>query len=307
MVVKNLGANRGMQEQTLNTGMHWWDPLVFDVITYDTRLKMYALEDVPSNTLDGQPVMVDVSFEIGLIDKGVPTLHENVGTRYFQQVILPLGRASLRNHTSTALSDEIYTGSGRVKIQSQIAFELQGRLRPQGIRIEVNLRDIEFQNLDFVATLERKAQAAQEKVIQERLAEAAAQEAIKVKNKAEGAKFKVIQEAEAEREKLKLTGEGQRLQKQENAIGILAVATAEAEGMRLKRLALAGRGGEELVSIAWAENLGPNVKVYGVPTGAPGTSTFLFDSALRGVGRAAAAAAAVSERKWDENLASNLP
>jgi len=60
-------------------------------------------------------------------------------------------------------------------------------------------------------------------------------------------------------------------------------------------MALSGSGGAELVSIAWAENLGPNVKVYGVPTGAEGTSTFLFDEALRGFAGTAAVAAAARD------------
>jgi hypothetical protein len=38
---------------------------------------------------------------------------------------------------------------------------------------------------------------------------------------------------------------------------------------------LSGAGGSELVSIEWAKQLGPNVKVYAFPTGAPGTSSIM--------------------------------
>lgn len=42
-----------------------------------------------------------------------------------------------------------------------------------------------------------------------------------------------------------------------------------------RREALSGAGGRELVSIEWAKNLGPNVKVYAIPTGAPGTTSLM--------------------------------
>jgi regulator of protease activity HflC (stomatin/prohibitin superfamily) len=281
VVVKNFGENRGMQETTFDTGIHWVEPFMYDVVVYDTRLKQYNLDNTPANTKDGQPIEVDVSFELGLLDAGVPQLHENIGRAYYDQVVYPAARSALRTSTAKLLSDEIYTGAGRAEVQQAVANVLIGKLEPLGIRITPNLKDITFLNNDFVQTLERKAKAAQEQVIQQRLAEAAAQEAIKVKNQAEGQKFKSIQEAEAQREKLRLEGEGFRLQKEEEAKGILAIATAEAEGIRLKNVALAGAGGDRQVSIAWAENLGPNVKVYGVPTGAPGTNTFIFDKALK--------------------------
>jgi regulator of protease activity HflC (stomatin/prohibitin superfamily) len=275
VIVKNIGANRGMQEETLNTGMHWLDPFIYDVPIYNVKLRQYQLNDVPASTKDGQPIEVDVSFEIGLVDSGVPNLHETIGKDYFNQVVYPAARATIRTATANKLSDEVYTGEGRAAIQTEISNGLQIKLESAGIRITANLRNIDFLNTDFVATLEEKAKAAQKEVIQERLAAAAIQEALKVKAVAEGQKFRVIQEAEAEREKLRLQGEGVRLQKEEEAKGILAVGLAEAEVTKQKRAALAGAGGAEMVSIAWAENLGPNVKVYGVPTGAPGTNSII--------------------------------
>lgn len=282
VVIKNVGDGRGMQEYTFDTGMHWVEPFIYDVVVYDTRLKQYSLEDVPSNTKDGQPIQVDISFEIGLLDNNVPNLHENIGRDYFDQVVYPAARSALRGNTSKLLSDEIYTGSGRAAVQLAITEELQHKLEPLGIRVVANLRDIEFLNPDFVRTLERKAQAAQEQIIEERLAEAAVQAAIKVKNKAEGEKFKTIQEAEAQRERLRLEGEGQRLQKEEEAKGILAIAQAEAEGIRLKQQALSGPGGKLLRDIEVLGGLGKNVDYYGVPTGAPGTNTYIIDEALKG-------------------------
>jgi len=75
---------------------------------------------VQSNTKDGQPIAVDVSFEYGLLDRGVPGLHENVGKDYFTQVIYLATRSAIRNTTSTKSSDEIYTGIGRAEVQAEL-------------------------------------------------------------------------------------------------------------------------------------------------------------------------------------------
>lgn len=282
LVVKQFGDNRGVQETTLNTGTQFINPFTNDVIIYDTRLRQYDMEDVPSGTQDGQPVQLDVSFEIGLIDNLVPLLHERVGQNYFDQVIMPASRAAIRTATANKMSDQIYTGKGRSAIQEELNNSLTAKLEPLGITITSNLRDIEFLNADFVAVLEEKAKAAQEETIQERKAAGARQEALKIKAIAEGQKFKTVQEAEAKREQLKLQGEGYRLQKEEEAKGILAVATAEAEGINLKQRALSGPGGQLLRDIEVLGGLGKTVEFYGVPTGAPGTNTYIVDEALRG-------------------------
>lgn len=282
LVVKNFGANKGVQELTLNTGAHWYDPTINDVVVYDTRLKQYELTGVPAGTQDGQPIEVDVSFEIGLLDHNVPTLHETIGRDYFDEVVYPKARATIRTATANKLSDEVYTGAGRAAIQAELNEALSSKLQPMGIRISANLRDISFLNKDFVATLERKAKAAQEEVIQQRLAAAAKQEALKVQATAEGEKFKVEQAAMAERIRLQLQGEGEYLKQAEIAKGILAVGQAEADVIKLKANALVGSGGELYRDIEVLGGLGEAVEFYGVPTGAEGTATYIVDEALRG-------------------------
>ena len=285
LVIKQFGEGRGIQKETLGNaqgGTFWIDPITNDVAVYDTKLKQEKLLDILSNTADGQPILVDVTFEIGLISRNVPALHAQIGRDYFNQVVYPAARSAIRNSTSQHDSDVVYTGEGRALIQSNLTEVLATKLEPLGIRIQANLSDIEFQNQDFVATLERKAKADQEEVIQTRLAEAATQEAIKVKNVAEGAKFKRIQEAEAERETLRLEGEGERLKQEEIAQGILAIGNAEADVIKLKANALTGSGGALYRDIEVLGGLGQTVEFYGVPTGAEGTSTYIIDEALRG-------------------------
>ena len=227
---------------------------------------------MPSNTADGQPISVDLSLEVSLNPALVPDLHQKVGRDYMERVVFPALRSNIRNHTSQKTSDEIYTGAGRRFVQDIIQAEMREKLEPLGILISVNLRDIHFLNQDFIKVLEDKAEAQQRVTIAERQAAQAANDAIRVGNTAEGEKQKSIKVAEATRETRRLEGEGYRLQKEEEAKGILAVATAEAEGTRLKALALSGAGSSALVSMEWAKQMGPNVKVYGYPLGAPGTT-----------------------------------
>ena len=280
--IQMLGEKKGAYT-TLNTGVTWIEPFVYDVVKYDARLKQYILESLPAQTKDGQPIKVDVSLEIGLVDKAVPTLNENIGKNWYGEVVYPAARSALRNSTALKLSDEIYTGEGRLEVQDHVDKVLKQKLEPYGFRVAVNLREISFTNDDFVRTLERKAKAAQEVTIKEREAQAAAQEAVRIKNIAEGNKQKKIKEAEAERENLRLQGEGERLKQQETAKGILAVKLAEAEGARRLTEAYTGPGAKYVAQIEWARHLGPNVKVYGVPTGAPGTSSIIdINSVLQG-------------------------
>ena len=282
LVVEQFGKERGIRSTTLNTGTHWVDPFTNDVIVVDTRLRKYEQLDIPSNTKDGQPILVDVVFEIGLLDHNVPALIENIGTDWYTQVVYPAARSAIRNNTSEHMSDAVYTGAGRAKIQEELTTELASRLEPMGIRLTANLSDIEFTNSDFVRTLEEKAKAAQQEVIQQRLAAAAVEEALKVKATAEGERFKREQAAQARMYELQKEGEGERLKQEEIALGILAVGQAEADVIKLKANALVGAGGELYRDIEVLGGLGEQVEFYGVPTGAEGTKTYIVDEALRG-------------------------
>jgi len=275
LLVNMIGSDKGMQAKTMGTGMHWVNPIVYDTPIYDTRSYQVEVDDIRSQTQDGQPVLADISMEISLRADGVPNLHERIGPDYFKKVIYPAFRAVVRDSIATERSDVVYTGLGRTRIGLLIENQLNKKLNPNGINIDINFRNLNFVNKAFIETLEKKAIAAQKEEIERRFAVAALQSAIKVANIAEGAKQKVIKEAEADAEKARLQGLGERQQKEEVAKGILAVGQAEAEVVRLRNEAMNGPGGDKIVALAWAENLGPNVKVYGIPTGAPGTASMM--------------------------------
>lgn len=297
ILVKKIGPGQGMQQQTLDTGIHWVNPFMYDVAVYDVRLQQYDVQDLAAQSKDGQPILVDSSLEIGLIDAQVPYLHETIGKNWYKQVIWPNLRSAVRNETSKLESEAIYTGEGRQEIQDAIQQRLQVKGEPYGIQISVNLRDLSFTNTNFVHTIEAKAQEAQRVVIAERAAEKAVYEANRVAEAARGEKDKAIQAAEGERERLRLQGEGERLQKEEQAKGILAIGQAEAEAIRLKQEALNGAGGQYVVSMKWAEELGKNVQVLGYPLGAEGTTgLFNVDGVLGNALKLPAAASMIGEQ-----------
>ena len=283
ILVKMLGSDRGMQEETLDTGWRWVNPFTYDVEVYDVRYSQYDMAKTTAETLDGQPVILDLSFEIGLRDAAVPQLHETIGVNWYREVVYPRARTAVRNATSAQLSEDIYTNAGRMAIRDAVSSDLAD-LDDRGIVITVNVRNLKFQNPAYVQKLEQKAAAAQDEEIQTRLAEAAIQEAVKVANIAEGAKQKRIKEAEAAAQEQLLQGQGLRDRKVEEAKGILAIAEAQAEGTRLQVMAYGS--GETYASVKWAESIGPKFQVYGVPVGAPGTTTIMdIAGTLSGIGK----------------------
>lgn len=273
--IKMIGSKntRGMQKETLNTGTHWVNPFTYDVETYDTRKKQKSITDMNASTKDGQPIQVDISLEIGLSDAKVPVLHEKVGKKYFHQIVYPALRSEVRNATSAQKSSLVYTNEGRNHIQTVVLNALTAKFEQYGIDIDVNLRDITFTNNDFLAALERKAVTTELEVIKKREAAAAEQEAIRLANVAEGKKQKAIKEAEAKSRAAALEGIGLRKKLEQEAKGNLAIARAKAEGTRLQVQAYGS--GKTYASVKWAENLAPKLKVYGIPTGATGTTSLM--------------------------------
>lgn len=275
ILIKNIGSNKGMQPEPLLTGTHWVDPWTYDVVTYDTRLRQMEEVTESAGTGDGQPITIVGSLQLGLDPKHVPQLHQELGQDFYSRVIHPALISIIKNKAPSQNSDEAYTLKGREAIEKSINDELTGRYGKDGIIVVFNLKDLTFANKQYVGILEAKALATQKIQVETRLAAAAVQEAAKVSNTAEGQKQARIRAAEANREEQRLKGEGSRLGKEEEAKGNLALATAEARGIELRRQALSGAGGSELVSIEWAKQMGPNIKVYAFPTGAPGTSSIM--------------------------------
>lgn len=285
ILVKNWGDNRGMQKQVLGIGTTWIEPWRYDVVVYDARCRQMQEqpEEIKASTGDGQPTLVDFTLEICLEAAEVPNLHVTMGSDYYSRRVHPRLLGILKNMVPSKSSNEIYTSKGRLAVEAAVNEEMAKVFSESGIRATLNLRDIVFTNPDYVKLIERKAGAEQKVGIATRDAEAAQATAVGVVNTAEGEKQRRIKVAEAAREEQRLIGEGSRLRNEETAKGNLAIALADAKGVEAKRQALEGAGGERMVQLEWAKNLGPNVKVWGIPTGAPGTSSFMdLNGVLKG-------------------------
>lgn len=281
--VTMIGSERGQVEE-LMPGTRWVDPFTQDVFTYDTRNKQYeeGLQNICEgvNTSDGQPICVDLSLEAGLDKQKLGVLHTKYGPAWYEEVIYKKVRSAVRFGTAGVSSDVIYTLEGKNIVANYVANALAPYGEEAGIMTTVNLREVTFSDHAFNQTLVAKATASQKEIIEKRLAAAAIEEANKMANLAEGAKQKRIKAAEADREERRLKGEGQRLEKEENAKGILAVARAEAEGTRLQVNAYGD--GKYYSQVKVAEQLGDNFQIWGIPTGAPGTSAFVGLDSIMG-------------------------
>lgn len=284
IAVDMLGNDKGTTIE-LGTGLQWIEPFEYDVFTYNIRAEQYEMKTVSAETNDGQPIAADVSFEISLIPGSITSLHKNIGPNWYEQVVYPAAREAIRMNTAGVSSDEIYTQKGKSAVVAGIEKDLS-ILSDRGINVFANLRKVSFVNQDFVTNLEQKATAAQKEIIEKRLAAAAKETAIKMENLARGEKLERIQRAEANKEEKRLEGEGERLRLEEEAKGILAVKKAEAEGTRLQVKAYGE--GSYYAQVQVAEALGDNFQVWGVPTGAPGTTSLIGIDKL--VGKALGAA-----------------
>ena len=266
-----LGEDSGKTYE-MTPGMKWVEPIMNDVFVYNTRSIQKDIAKVKAETNDGQPIVVDTSLEIKLIGSKIGSLHANLGPDWYEEVVYPAARKFIRMNTSAVKSDDIYTGNGKRIVSDGIEKDLVS-FKERGIDITVNLRNVRFTNADFIESLENKAIAGQKEEINRREAAAAEQEAIRVANTAEGLKQKRIKEAQAGKEEAKLRGEGVRLEKEEEAKGLLAMETAKATGTRLQVNAYGG--GQYYAQVKVAQAMGDNFQVWGIPTGAPGTTSVM--------------------------------
>ena len=96
IVIEQFGDDKGVRDEGLSVGTHWVEPFSLDVEVYDTKARQYGLE-VQASTKDGQPVSIHITFEISLEAGMVKTLHSTIGRDYYNRVVEPAARASVRD------------------------------------------------------------------------------------------------------------------------------------------------------------------------------------------------------------------
>jgi regulator of protease activity HflC (stomatin/prohibitin superfamily) len=233
-IVERLGRYNG----TLDAGFHILVPF-FDVIRYKHSLKEMAL-DIPAQiciTRDNVQVQVDGVLYLKILNPE----RTSYGISDHLFAITQLAQTTLRSEVGKIDLDKTF--EERTNINISVVAELDKATEPWGVKV---LR-YEIKNItppaDVLAAMEKQMRAEREKRAVILTSEGQRDAAI---NSAEGEKQQVIKASEARRQQQINEAEGQ-------AAAILAVATANAEGIRRVAEATQAPGGDEAIQLKVAE------------------------------------------------------
>ncbi len=268
-------------EKPLGVGYHFFNRWVTDMVIYKVAARAYPSDTLASEeakkyslelkTNDGQNVEVDLTIIFALDAQGVPALHQQVGSNYEDQILLPQIRSEARLAIGSFSAEEIYQGKVRDTMQQAIKQKLVDVLaKYPAIHIhDALIRHFSF-SPDFQKAIEQKKLAGQQVEINKNRALAQEEEAKRQEAEARGGKLKAIQEAEGRAQSAKIEADANRYKLEQEAAGNLARLKANAEGQRL--LADAVGGGQNVVALKFAENLSDKLQIYGYPVGQQTTS-----------------------------------
>jgi regulator of protease activity HflC (stomatin/prohibitin superfamily) len=156
----------GAQPGVIEEGLAWFGPLSH-VDVYDLRGQEQT-EDLPAIAADGAPVLARASIvTYSLVRPELIALEREVGPRYYEVIIRPIVRASVRRVIAGYRSDELTPESIR-SAQTKITALTAERVRPFHIIVaSVDLRTLAFvlsnasyQVVTDSATEEQKALSA---------------------------------------------------------------------------------------------------------------------------------------------------
>lgn len=228
----------GKYHTTLPAGFHILLPFV-DTIAYRHSLKEYAV-DIPEQiciTRDNVQVGVDGVLYLKVIDAKLASY----GVENFVFAITQLAQTTLRSLMGKIELDRTF--EERTSINTQVIMELDKATEPWGIKV---LR-YEIKNInpprDVVAAMEKQMRAEREKRAVILNSEGERDAAI---NQADGQKQQVIKASEAKKQQQINEAEGQ-------ALAILSIANATAEGIQKVGETINGPGGQEAVRLRVAE------------------------------------------------------
>ena len=273
-------------------GYHFFNRWVTDMVIYKVSARAFPAEQLGTTdkkfyeldvkTKDGQNVRIDFTLLYALRSKEVPQLHQQVGSNYEDQIILPQIRSETRLAIGAYSAEELYQGKVRDEIQIKIKEKLVSALIKYPA-IEINdalIRNFDFSN-EFEKAIEQKKLAAQQIEINKNLALAAEENAKTLEANARGEKLRVIQGAQGEAEAKKVNADAERYKLEQEAAGKLAGYKADAEGKKLQADALGG--GKNVVALKFAEMLPPTLKVVAVPVGQSSTSIMDLNGVFKGL------------------------
>lgn len=262
-------------------GYHFFNRWITDMVIYKVSARSYPPETMKSEesskytlelkTKDGQNISLDLTVIYALRPNEVPALHQQIGSNYEDQILLPQIRSEARLAIGAYSAEEIYQGTVRDEIQIAIKDKLENSLkRYPGIQInDALIRHFMF-SPEFERAIEQKKLAAQQVEINKNRALAQEEEAKRVEAESRGLKLKAIQEAEGRAQAVKIEADAKRYLLEQEAAGNLAIFKADAEGKRLQAEALGG--GQNVVALKVAEKISDKLQVYAYPVGEHSTS-----------------------------------
>lgn len=262
-------------------GYHFYNRWITDMVIYKVAARSYPSDTMASEeakkyalelkTNDGQNVDVDLTIIYALDPQQVPLLHQQIGTNYEDQIILPQIRSEARLAIGSYSAEEIYQGKVRDEMQAAIKDKLSNVLKkyPAILIHDALIRHFSF-SPDFERAIEQKKLAAQQVEINKNRASAQEEESKRQEAEARGQKLKALQEAEGRAQSVKIEADAARYKLEQEAAGNLAIYRANAEGQQL--LANALGGGQNVVALKFAESIPDKLRIYGIPVGQQSTS-----------------------------------
>lgn len=163
----------GVEEDSLNEGMHVLIPFVQSPILYDVRTHTYTMsgtyqegdikgdDSVAVLTADGQIAKLDLSVRFHLMPEDVWKIHKTIGPSYIEKIIRPEARTVARNVVSGFTVTELYSSKRQI-IQSELVDEMNKAFTRYHIALEeVLIRNVSFSEA-FANAIEQKQVALQD-------------------------------------------------------------------------------------------------------------------------------------------------
>ena len=133
----------GVQSKVVEEGLALVGPLSY-VDVYDVRGQQRT-EDLQAIAADGAPIIARASIvTYSLVRRELPALEREIGPRYYEVIIEPIARASVRGVLAGYRSDELTPDRIR-EAQAKITSLIAARVRPFHIVVDsVDLRTLAF-------------------------------------------------------------------------------------------------------------------------------------------------------------------
>jgi len=292
----NLGPNRGIQNDVVDTGLHFVVPGYEQLHLFPKDLQILELNDdrtsgvasaahrdsIAIQTSEGYQVKVDVTVAYRVIDPYKVITSVGPGQLYETALVGPRSDTILRQTLGKLNAEQFYDGAAR-QTAAKEAFELlSADLTDSGIQVwSVMVRHYTY--------VQRYQELIEQRKIQDQMvfknqaeALAAGREAEKKRVLAEGEAAVEVEKERGRSEVRKIKASADLYFRKTSSEGDLLVALAEAEGTRLENNALRVAGAGNVVGLEMAEVM-QGVKVIIVPTdGVGGVNPLDLDSLLKG-------------------------